>query len=87
MVFFLFAEKQRLDEFFDIDDGKKTCNMNLADAKLIMLTCQPKKNKLPPATRNHDRQYPRFKCQWRPLLTEKKTPVPMLNSASLAEFS
>jgi hypothetical protein len=31
----LIAEKQRPDEFFDIDDGTKTRNMNLAATKLM----------------------------------------------------
>ena len=59
--FFLIAEKQRPDEFFDIDDGRKSPNMNLAATKLMLLTCQPASNKLPPPTRHHDRQYPHFK--------------------------
>jgi hypothetical protein len=42
-------------------DGTKSPNMNLAATKLMMLTCQPPFNKLPPATRHHDEQYPRFK--------------------------
>jgi hypothetical protein len=58
---FLVAEKDRLDEFFDIDDGTKSPNMNLAATKLMMLTCQPASDKLPPPTRHHDQQYPRFK--------------------------
>jgi len=51
---FLFAEKQRPDEFFDIDDGTKSPNMNLAATKLMLLTCQPPFDKLPRATRHHD---------------------------------
>ena len=31
---FLFAKKQRPDEFFDIDDGTKSPNMNLDASKL-----------------------------------------------------
>jgi hypothetical protein len=54
VTLFLFAKKQRPDEFFDIDDGTKSQNMNLAATKMMMLTCQPASNKLPPATRHHD---------------------------------
>jgi hypothetical protein len=35
--------------------------MNLASTKLMMLTCQPASDKLPPPTRHHDQQYSRFK--------------------------
>ena len=85
--FFLIAEKQRPDKFFDIDDGTKSPNMNLAATKLMVLTCQPASNDFPQATRHHDRQHPRFKSLMGPLLTEKKNVEPKLNSASLAEFS
>jgi hypothetical protein len=35
--------------------------MNLATTKLVMLTFKPASEKLPPPTRHHDQQYPRFK--------------------------
>ena len=78
---FLIAEKQRPDEFFDIDDGTKSPNMNLAATKLMVLTCQPASNDLPRATRHHDRQYPRFKSLMATAFDGEK------NSRSNAEFS
>ncbi len=47
---FLVAEKERQEEFFDINDDAKR---NLDVAKFIMLTCRPASDKLPPATRSH----------------------------------
>ena len=48
--FFLVAEKDRLEEFFDIDDGTEHPNMNLDVTKYILLTWPPTSDKLPPAT-------------------------------------
>jgi hypothetical protein len=81
VILFLIAEKQRLDEFFEIDNGRKSPNMNLAATKLMLLTCQPASDKLPPATRHHDRQYPRFKSLMVTAFDGEK------NSRSNSEFS
>ena len=84
---FLIAEKDRPDEFFDIDDGTKSPNMNLAATKLMLLTCQPPFDKLPPPTRHHDRQYPRFKSLMATAFDGKKIVEPMMNPASFDESS
>ena len=81
VTLFLFAKKQRLDEFFDINDGTKTPNMNLAIAKFMLLICWPASDKLAAAARHHDQQYPHFYFLMATTFDHEKTVVLMMNPA------